>query len=218
VGKIVALSGVDGTGKTTLARLLVKKLRFYKINVAYRHEFDYILILGPMKDKIYKLLGIRKSNYISNYMEHHFQKGTRLHDMVYFLAWFDYLLSYVYFRLRKGVVICDRWHYDHISHFLYKPRKNRLLMKLYSILPKPDVIILLDVDPEISHQRRKNDMDHPLWARELRYYVVQRLLMYKIAEVFKYDKIVDANRNLSEVEADVIDYLTKSRIDIFAPS
>ncbi|GBF09809.1 hypothetical protein apy_15340, partial [Aeropyrum pernix] len=51
---IVALSGCDGSGKTTLATELSKILRKHGIKVRYRKEFEYFLL-----KYLFKMLGTR---------------------------------------------------------------------------------------------------------------------------------------------------------------
>lgn len=213
MGKIIAFSGVDGSGKTTAAKLLVKRLRSYGVKAIYRHEFDYFL-LGWIKEVIIKSIGDQKRNSLSDYIDVHLEKGTPLQKIIYFLGWIDHFVSQLYFRLKKGVIVHDRWHYDHIAHIEYKPRKNAFLKKLYSISPRADVIILLDVSPQVSYQRRKNDSNHPRWARDLRHYEAQTSLMLNIAKAFNYDKLVNSSKPPHEVVSDVICFLKEFQPEI----
>ena len=47
MGRIVGLSGVDGSGKTTVAQLVVDRLQKQGRKVIYHHELDHLVDIYP---------------------------------------------------------------------------------------------------------------------------------------------------------------------------
>ena len=61
MGFIIAFSGVDGSGKTTIAKRLVSRLQSQGLKVTYHHELDFIL-LKPIFRLATRLTGKRAEN------------------------------------------------------------------------------------------------------------------------------------------------------------
>lgn len=105
---IIALMGNDGSGKTTIAKELVKIFRqiyFFK-KVKYLREFYYFIF-----SKLFRFLG----NRISSVRKDLWSKKRR--KKLYFwpyLVLLDQLLAYIYYKVfkRHEVIIADRYVYD----------------------------------------------------------------------------------------------------------
>ena len=96
----------------------------------------------------------------------------------------------------------DRWPCDVPAVFDYRHYKNRFIEKLLLSFPRPDILILLTVPPEVAHLRKRDD---PLdWHKNVEYFRVMGLRISEIARKLKYDGFIDSNRPIDEVVDDVL--------------
>jgi len=169
-GKLICLSGVDGAGKTTVAKELVKDFNESGKYCRYRYgRYEPFLLLPVMYigKKIFFPHTDREKNY-SGYATTKTQ-ATRKHrflSQLYQLLLFgEYYLQLVYrlsFPLvfRNGIVVCDRYVLDTIVtdlavDFQYSfDDVKALYEKLQKIMFRPDIAILIDIPEEIAFSRK----------------------------------------------------------------
>jgi len=172
---IIALSGCDGSGKTTLALTLYETLKACGIKTEYRKEFKYFLLKYILKaldkNKIFrerkKFLRKEKSISKIDHLKYKFWP---------FFVWLDSNLEILYLKLikRSNIIILDRCIIDHLAGFEYLKyisKNTRNLLIKYSIKPNP--IIILDNLPEIMYKRKKKTHQYPLefYERQRRRYL-----------------------------------------------
>ena len=127
MGLIVGLSGVDGSGKTATAQQVVDRLKKQGFKVTYHHELDFIL-LKPIFRLVSKLVGTRRAENVKEHTLLGAEQSKPLYAGVYyFLVWADNLISYLYFKLKRGIIVHDRWPYDIPAIFPYRHYKNRFI-------------------------------------------------------------------------------------------
>lgn len=149
---IIALIGNDGSGKTTIAKKLVKFFNDLDYDVDYEHEYEY----GILKFFL-RILG--KDRLSKSKLEFLDIKIKRKRYYVWpFLVWFDRFIQHYYYRLfkKKSIMILDRYAYDHYMSFRYSGYMIRVAKFLYLNFPKPDVCINLWVDPNVALERKKD--------------------------------------------------------------
>lgn len=160
MAKIIALIGIDGSGKTTQATLLCNVLRshgikariFYAGNTGIRMGYNYSFYLSLPIDIIRNRLLRTRSNLLPSRYEW-------LSKLETFLLFLNYLLlilprMIIYGKIYR-VLITDRFVYDYILSTVVQKRYSRTLTKvLLRIVPKPMITILLDVDPLIAYHRK----------------------------------------------------------------
>ena len=209
MGLIVGLSGVDGSGKTTIARRVIDMLQNQGHRVTYHHELDYIL-LKPIFRLVAKLMGNRRAENVKTRSLRNMEQSKPLYaGLYYFLVWVDNLISYLYFKLKRGIIIHDRWPYDIPAIFPYRQYKNRFIEKLLLNFPRPDILILLTVPPEVALLRKKED---PLdWHQSLDFYESIGERISAIARKLKYDAVIDSNRPIENVTGDVLAVIQNSQ-------
>jgi len=209
MGLIVGLSGVDGSGKTTVARHVVDRLQCQGLRVTYHHELDFIL-LKPIFRLVSKLVGNKRAENVKEHALLGAEHSKPIYaDVYYFLVWLDNLIAYLYLKLKRGIIVHDRWPYDIPAIFGYRHYKNRLVEKLLLSFPRPDVLILLTVPPEVAHLRKRED---PLdWHQSIEFYRVIGLRISAIARKLKYDGFIDSNRPVDEVVDDVLTVTRRNR-------
>ncbi len=207
MGLIVGLSGVDGSGKTTVAKLVMERLKDSGYEVTYHHELDF-LVLKPLFRFAARLAGDEQAGNIKEDLILGAEQGRPLYsDIYYLLVWVDSFLAYIYFKLKRGIIIHDRWLYDFITFFDHKQYKSRLVKRLYFLFPRPDVFILLTVPEEIALQRKKGDISHI--NHDLQYYRVMASLAMENARRWKCDSIIDSSQPADKVASDVLAVIEK---------
>jgi dTMP kinase len=134
---IIVLTGIDGSGKSTAARALVSSVRARggRALLVSNHAGRRVLSLAAAR------LGVRLP--------------ARLTDAVEtLLRVCNVLVSHVRAKRFRGTVVMDRHLHCQLAlrHAKGLP-SGRFLPWLLGRLPKPDIIVHLDVDPAEAHRR-----------------------------------------------------------------
>jgi|SRR3989344_8627107 len=152
-GKLISLSGVDGSGKTTQAKILYSTLTRKRFSVIKVQTFEY-LILKPITN-IFKRNGSFKQ--IPKYYSTNTNPILRLWFVPAFIdMWIIYLTKIIPITFKYDIVISDRYFTDmavSIASLGYMPRR---FFELYiKFLPRANKQILLLLDPKTSLERSK---------------------------------------------------------------
>jgi dTMP kinase len=134
---LIVLTGIDGSGKSTAASALVS---------AARAEGRKVLLLNNHA-------GRRSMSVLGERL--HFRWPRRLADAVETtFRVVNVLASHARACRFDGLVVMDRHLYCQLALRAAKglPR-GRFLPMLLAVLPTPDAILHLDVDPAVAHQR-----------------------------------------------------------------
>lgn len=164
-GLLVCLTGIDGSGKSTLAKALAANLEARGIRCRYVWSGfnDSFTVFRP-------LVAVAKGSLFrgDRYMEHSPTKGrvvkTPFLSTVYqYLMLIDYIFQ-VFFRIRLPRawgrnLICDRYIYDLVVAvgvlLDYSPdRTMAFLDRCLAVVPRPDLVFLVDVPEELAFQRK----------------------------------------------------------------
>lgn len=92
---IIAFTGNDGSGKTTLAWQIHKFFSGLGFKTVYKHEYQYALL-----GFFFKLVGQKKVEKSRNEMLVG-KKRSNMYALWPILVWFDLLLQYMYYRIFK---------------------------------------------------------------------------------------------------------------------
>lgn len=206
--KIICITGIDGSGKTTLARKIVADLQNKGIKAQYTYGRTY-----PVLSRFIMFVGrkifLRKHNQWQEYQEYHFEKKNKMKNPI--LRWvytaailFDYFIQ-IWFKLlpfsfSSRVIILDRYIYDTVIsdlavHLNYTADQARRAIQLgLHFVPMPSLTILIDLDPKIAFSR-KNDVPHLDYLTERRMWY---LMLAKRAEVIKINGEETADYVLQE--------------------
>ncbi|MFC1504610.1 hypothetical protein ACFL6D_04260 [Spirochaetota bacterium] len=164
---IIAFIGFDGTGKTTTALELVKQLKKRGKKILYWEEFEYLLL-----KYILKLFKKQVKKHRNDFFD---VKKKKIHVMYIIWQYFiliDSLLTYIYHRalsLFGYAVVCDRYHYDYIIPGEELRYIAPFLKKLFLLLPRPDVGIMMDIPADTAFERKKLIDPYPQsWFRNRR--------------------------------------------------
>lgn len=208
-GRLIVFCGIDGSGKTTQADLLINSLRQNGIDVSYVHSRWEPFLMRPVI-KIWNSILNKKSNS-SNDSIHNIKKENRkkilsvplISKVWFFIFALDYsiqLFARIHLRqLQNMLIISDRIFYDSIIDKAADLGKSEewLLNNLNSfwlnnLFPKPDIVVYVDCPEDIAFSR-KNDIP------DIDYLSGRRTLYLKLTEVYNWIKI-DGTLPVEEIE------------------
>jgi dTMP kinase len=197
-GTLIAFTGIDGSGKTTQADLLVKNLLKDGIEASYVWSRWEPFLVRPFiakwkekktncGDKIgdqYNGIRVEKQRLLEN----------PLFRWLWLISFFiDYGIQiFVRIRiglLRKQLIISDRTFYDSIIDQVINlgERGDWLLDSIASfwmkiIFPEPNMIIFVDCPPDIAFSRKED-------APNVGYLIERRTLYVHLAERYGWSKV-----------------------------
>lgn len=197
-GYLIAVEGNDGAGKSTQIKLLKKYLKSKneKVIIA-RYNMSYTT-LPAIKE------GKRRSF------------SPEINTYLHFLSIIDQFYQYVNNYLNKGyIVIFDRYIYSVLARGIARGVDTEIIESLYSRCEKPDLIILLDIDPFISMQRLKDNINFweagcdVLNEKDIKesFLKFQQNTRANLIELIKKEpnyKIIDSNQNKKELFKNIV--------------
>jgi thymidylate kinase len=184
------LCGIDGSGKTTVANLLVKGLftsaRVWIVWFRWRAFFTYILYLySRIRGLTLERLNLRTGEYDKIHIWH---KDSFLKRFYIWFIFTDMLLYYIVIRLaarikRVKILIFDRFFLDTLVDVVYEVKSFNLLFKsvaakiIFYFVRNTDLCIILDVEQTTAFSRKKDisDLSEIATKRKL-YLLVARFL------------------------------------------
>jgi dTMP kinase len=139
-GFLVCVEGLDGCGKTTQARMLVRELR---------DSYDAVYTAEPSSGKI--------GQFIKKYCLHAEKRGSVVVEALLFAAdRFDHVETEIVPALREGkLVVSDRYVYSSLAYQGAAGLDLNWIGRINEHAVRPDLAIFIDVEPEIVVQRLK---------------------------------------------------------------
>jgi len=199
---LVAFIGIDGSGKTTLAKNILRKLRQNSdVNAVIICPFDYILLKY--------LLAILRNIHETKFRRGPFLIKDSQSVIIRFWPYLALIDNLIYFMLRikpiswrNKYVICDRYFYDFITIFEYLGYCGHIMSSIYSsAIPRPDITFLLDVNPEIARKREINDRHNP------DFFIEQRNRYISLANKLDF-KIIRTNQRIEKAEEEIMCHIS----------
>jgi thymidylate kinase len=210
---LICFFGIDGSGKSTLSGYLRDELirRHYDVTYTWWLEGENTFIrklIRPKRKKGNPTLkqknGENKKSFTRAIMWSVYQR----------IVLFDYLLFGITklwlprLTTKSKVQILDRYMYD-VIFSLYKEfnmserRRDFLFLAYHFLLPKPDMILLIDVPPEVTFERKRHEI-LSIDAARVTYSNYQEL--YRIINSLNPGKAVriDNTRELEIVKRDIL--------------
>jgi dTMP kinase len=187
-GKFIVFEGIDKSGKATQARLLCEYLRSKGKRVVYTEE--------PTSDSPF---GRMLKEWLAGKFE--IESGEAI-TLLYAADRFEHLKRKILPALAEGkTVVSDRYFYSTIAYesalFGVKPEWIR---QLHENARKPDLVIFIDIAPEISLRRKRKRPDDRLEKAELLTKV--RNAYHSMAKDERFF-VVDGDRPKEEISGEV---------------
>lgn len=201
-GMLVCFSGIDGSGKTTQAELLVEEFEKQGVDAGHvwarwRPSVSYLLM-----GVLYVTLGWRRKDYSKSAVLRRIWGYFLLADQMLFFA------RYIYPKLRRGGVVCvDRYVVDQLVEMRYDGLFNERAARLIeAMLPTPDVTFVMDVPPDVALDRKDDTqemLDRLGIDEDARSYLSERRRLFlEVAEASDAD-VVDTTRSLEETQEEI---------------
>jgi thymidylate kinase len=198
-GLWVAFLGPDGCGKSSV----ISRVRD-ELAPAFRRTRRYHL--RPLRPHLEIHDAHEKTVVTDPHAEPPRSKATSTLKLGYW--WIDYSLGYLISVLpalvRSTFVLFDRYYYD----LEVDPRRyryggsRRLARQLGRLIPRPSLIVVLDLPADVAHERKK-EVPRPEIER-------QRVLYQDIARRYKNGHVVDASQPLEDVVRDVTQLILRA--------
>jgi thymidylate kinase len=179
--EIIYIAGIDGSGKTTLAKNLETTLQKKDSRARYFYARHFPILMKPLKTLARGMLLARTSEF-GNYDGYISKKKSqsRKHRWlarVYAFVWlFDYsLITYLRFLphvIARRTLILDRYFFDvainiSITLDMSEDEFLRFVDASARFYPSPDAVFFLDLPAEVAF-RRKNDIQSVQYLEERR--------------------------------------------------
>lgn len=182
-GKFIILDGIDGVGKTTHC----KALKQWLVSQGY----SVVLTQEPTNRKIGSMIrDIIKT-----------EKTFSIIDALLFAAdRIDHLENIVRPALAANkIVISDRYYEASIAYQTAAGAEMSWILKINKFAEAPDLIIILNVDPEIGLSRKAKIVDK---FEDIKFLCKVREIYLKRAKTQNYP-IINTNRPIDQVQADI---------------
>ena len=209
-GFLICFTGMDGTGKTTLSKNLVKSLKERGFECKYVYARLTPIISKPFM-WIGRLIFLHGKNMFENYSDYSntkrmaIERNSFLSRSYQQILLFDYFFQ-VFFKVKISLIfnkniVCDRYVYDTVITDLSvdmnysKDKVIGMLDNLLRFFPEPDTTFLIDIPEEIAYQR-KNDTPSIEYLRERRDTYLNVGNKYKMV-------ILDGTKKLEELQCEI---------------
>lgn len=195
--KTICFCGVDGCGKTTQAKLLFKNLQRAGKNPIYIH------ILSPKNTVLSRLHEVsvinRAISYIrilkDNFVVKVLKVSLRLFNLL-LDSWVTTTMNKVKYKNQAKIMIYDRYFYDILVILAFSyPNILNFIINFSKLIPKPDIVILFEISPEVSVKRKS---EHTL-DEARRYSEIYKVLGKKINPSF----VINAELSEKEIEKNI---------------
>lgn len=198
-GCLIVIEGIDGAGKSSSIKLLKKYFESKRKKcVVARFNMSYVTISS---------IKIGKQKFFGPYA------NTLLH----LASIVDQLERWIVHQLEKGhIIIFDRYIYTLIARGIVRGINSSMLFDLEQWVPKPDMVIFLDIPPNIALKRIKKVTYWEAGCDVLNEYNPEKTneyfedFQYKIRQVYKQNMlrwnlcIIDADKSQADILKEIL--------------
>ncbi len=183
-GLLIVLEGIDGSGKTTIAKMLIEELEGRGYRTIYTFEpwttkfIENLKELGPLRDA-----------YID--------------ALVYAADRLVHIKSVIEPAITNGyIVICDRYYYSSVAYQSAMGAPMDWVLTVNKFVLKPNLAIYLDIEPEVGIARKRGYISR---FPEYEEYEILKKVRNVYLEMVKRNLLiyVYAGRSIDDVYRDV---------------
>ncbi|MCZ7357391.1 MAG: hypothetical protein O8C65_10695 [Candidatus Methanoperedens sp.] len=154
-GLLICFTGIDGSGKTTLAKSLEASLKDSRKSCKY-----FWCGWRKFETPLFKSIVMMTKNLAKN--KKIIIRQPSSNNFLFYVAWLDYFVrvfpNLLVSLYRYDVVIVDRYIYDIIIGFSMNAKSSRGEMnnttEFFSLFPKPSIIFFIDLPIELAYARK----------------------------------------------------------------
>ena len=193
-GQIIVLEGIDKAGKGTQCKLLQNEIMKAGFNCKILDFPDYSTPIGK---EIRLFLDGRES--YSSEVQHMLLSVNRWEK------------EEIEKMLQNGtIIIMDRYYQSNIVYGLSNGLDLNWLINLDKGLPKEDIVIILEINPETSYKRINYNRD--LFEKNLEFLLNVKQNYQKLSQVYKW-KIINGEETVEKIHMK-ISSLVKEKLNI----
>lgn len=210
--RLINIIGIDGAGKTTLAKSLVADLQSHDPKVQYKYCQYFAKLLYPVKLAA-RLSVMRRTDEFKDYDEYNrVKQGTssrfpRLAGMYAGIWLIDYVMQ-VLLKVSMPLVfgkklVVDRYIYDIAVNISLTANRDlgyaeKMIAAFYRFAPKPNITIFIDLPDAVAFSRKGDIQDVAyLQERSERYRVLAgKYGFYKIDGTKTPEQMLDDARQI----------------------
>ena len=191
MGLFVCFSGMDGTGKTTLAQFVAETLIEWDWSTVQIWTPDFFVIRYPIALIRHLRRGTNDSMGNPSLTPGSKPKPLRLFPYLALLDnWAFYWVQIKPHLIQGQVVVCDRYFYNFFLSFEYYGYASARTTAFCTChLPRPDLSFVLDCEPEIAWRRERDGLHN------LAFFQAQRERYRSLARRLQFD-LIDTNQAL----------------------
>ncbi|RLI73911.1 dTMP kinase [Archaeoglobales archaeon] len=183
---LIAIEGIDGSGKTTIANYLKDELE--------KEGFKVVVLKEPTNSVYGQRIKQSLNNRLDVNEELELFWLDRKHDVE----------NNILPALENNyIVIMDRYYFSTIA---YQGARGVDVDKIKEmneeIAPKPNLVLILDVDPKVGVERIVKRGDEPNKFEDLEYLKRVRSIFLKLRD--ENVVVIDANRDINTVKKEVL--------------
>ena len=209
----INVTGIDGSGKTTMARFLTKQLRSEDVKTRYvwiksLHTLAYLISRIFESRGWHRLVKNPNNTIVSRFELPNSRSAEKIWSIIEFISILPWIIVKVNLAIFFGfTVVSDRYTIDSIISIAMRTRSpsfvesflGKLLLRM---IPKEAAVIYLDVDLD-TVLKRKHDIEYT--ADEIQGQIVlYRLLAEKMGAY-----LIDTTMlSIEDVEKKVVDYIS----------
>lgn len=195
-GTFICIEGLDGCGKTTQARLLVRRLK--------RKGYDAVYTAEPSRGKI--------GQFIKKHFLHGKKRGSVIVEALLFAAdRFEHVKEEVIPALDAGkVLVSDRYVYSSLAYQGATGLDLEWITKINEHACRPDLAVFIDVEPGMVVKRlktKKSVMENLETQRKVRE-VYEKFV--ERGELFKIDGSGSKQKVAEDILKVVVSFLGKT--------
>jgi dTMP kinase len=197
-GKFVVIEGIGGSGKDTQARMLAKYLKDIGKNVLLTREHTRNTSPGRLIEAIIKG---RKAKIDPLALQ-----------ILYVCDRRNHFVATIKPHLDEGKVVIGNRYYPTTVAYCPKVWRKTVLKFNQTVVARPDLVIIVDTDPEICNERMGVRGGADIFDRLKKARLCRRGYLWYAKNSGDKCVIVDGNKSREEVSKEIIKILEKEKI------